>query len=149
MEVKKPAMRKIFLAGIIQGSNKDRAIYSQHYREKIKSIIGEVHPEADVYDPSDGHLQSVDYDDEKGKATFLGSLKRIDDCDLMIAYLPDASLGTAIEIWESYKKGIPVWTITGMKTNWVIRFCSDKVFDDIESFADYMEKTHATVLRED
>ncbi len=142
-------MRKIFLAGIIQGSNKDRAIHSQHYREKIKSIIRKAYPEAEIYDSLDGHLQSIDYDDEKGKATFLSSLAEIDSCDLMIAYLPGASLGTAIEIWESHKKGIPVWIITGMKTNWVVRFCSDKIFDDIESLAGYMEKSHAAVLRKD
>ena len=142
-------MRKVFLAGIIQGSNKDRAIHSQHYREKIKSIIGKVCPEAAVYDPLDGHLQSVDYDDQKGKETFSGSLAEIGNCDLMIAYLPVASLGTAIEIWESYKRGVPVWTITGMKTNWVVRFCSEKIFEDIESFADYVEKSRAAALRED
>lgn len=142
-------MRKIFLAGIIQGSNKDKAIHSQHYREKIKSIIRKAYPEAEIYDPLDGHLQSIDYDDEKGKATFLGSLAEIEDCDLMIAYLPGASLGTAIEIWESYKRGIPVWTITGMKTNWVVRFCSDRIFEDIESLARYMEKSHAVVSGED
>lgn len=142
-------MRRVFLAGIIQGSNKDRAIHSQHYRERIKSIIRRVYPEAAVYDPLDGHLQSVDYDDEKGKETFSDSLAEIDNCDLMIAYLPGASLGTAIEIWESYKRGIPVWTITAMKTNWVVRFCSERVFEDIESFADYMGKSHAAALRED
>ena len=142
-------MRKIFLAGIIQGSNKDRAIHSQDYREKIKSIIQKAYPEAEIYDPLDGHLQSIDYDDEKGKATFLGSLAEIENCDLMIAYLPGASLGTAIEIWESYKRGIPVWTITGMKTNWVVRFCSNKIFDDIESFAGYIEKSHAAVSGKD
>lgn len=142
-------MRKIFLAGIIQGSNKDRAIHSQDYRGKIKSIILRAYPEAEIYDPLDGHLQSIDYDEEKGKATFLGSLAEIENCDLMIAYLPGASLGTAIEIWESYKRGIPVWTITGMKTNWVVRFCSDRIFEDIESLARYMEKSHAVVSGED
>jgi nucleoside 2-deoxyribosyltransferase len=142
-------MRRVFLAGIIQGSNKDRAIHSQDYRGKIKSIVREAYPEAAIYDPLQGHLQSVDYDDEKGKETFSNSLAEIDNCDLMIAYLPVASLGTAIEIWESYRRGIPVWTITGMKTNWVVRFFSERIFEDIESFADYMEKSHSAALRED
>lgn len=142
-------MRRIFLAGIIQGSNQNRAIHSQDYREKLKSIIRKAYPETEIYDPLDGHLQSVDYNDEKGKATFLGSLAEIDNCDLMIAYLPGASLGTAIEIWESHKRKIPVWIITEMRTNWVVRFCSDKIFDDIESLAGYMEKSHAAVSGED
>ena len=142
-------MRKIFLAGIIQGSNKDKAIHPQDYREKIKSIIREAYPEADVYDPLVGHLQSVDYDDEKGKETFSNSLAEIDNCDLVIAYLPVASLGTAIEIWESYRGGIPVWTITGMKTNWVVRFCSERIFENIESLADFLEKSRSAALRED
>ena len=66
----------------------------------------------------------------------------------MIAYLPHASLGTAIEIWECYKLGIPVWTVTGMKTNWVVRFCSEKIFDDIDALSRHLQDFRITSVRE-
>ena len=130
--------KRIFLAGVIQGSHRDKTIHQQDYRKRLKSIIARHWPEAVVYDPFDGNENSVEYDDEKGKETFDGSLDKIGECDLVIAYLPVASLGTAIEIWESFKKKTPVWTITGMKDNWVVRFCSERVFEDIDALEGYL-----------
>lgn len=141
-------MKKIFLAGIIQGSFRDKSIHSQDYRGEIMAAIESAFPDAIVYNPLHGHENSVDYDDAKGKATFFNSLDEIKKCDLMIAYLPQASLGTAVEIWECYKLGIPVWTITSMKTNWVVRFCSEKIFDDIDSLARHLKSLKATSLKD-
>ena len=134
--------KKIFLSGVIQGSSLDKSIHSQEYRTQLKDILKQAFPGATIYDPFHGHENSIEYDDEKGRATFLGHLKEIYDSDLLIAYLPHASLGTAIEIWESHQRGIPVWTISPMKTNWVVRFCSNKVFDDIDSFSKYIAQQH-------
>ncbi len=141
-------MKRVFLAGIIQGSHRDKTIHSQDYRERIISAIQSAFPDAVIYNPFDGHEKSIEYDDQKGKETFFSALEEIKKCDLMIAYLPHASLGTAIEIWECHKLGIPVWTITGMKTNWVVRFCSEKIFDDIESFAQHLQTIMPESLKE-
>jgi nucleoside 2-deoxyribosyltransferase len=134
-------VRKIFLAGIIQGSNSDKSIHPQDYRGRIRAILSDAFPEATVYDPFSGHENSVEYDDEKGEAVFRRSLDQMYESDLMVAYLPTASMGTAIEMWECRRRNIPVWTITGMPTNWIVRFYSDKVFEDIESFSRYIETT--------
>ena len=141
-------MKRVFLAGIIQGSHRDQSIHPQDYREKIISAIESAFPDAAIYDPFDGHEKSIEYDDEKARRTFFDAIEEIKKCDLMVAYLPHASLGTAIEIWESYKLGVPVWTITGMKTNWVVRFCSEKIFDDIDSFAQHLRNFRITSIRE-
>ena len=141
-------MKRIFLAGIIQGSKRDKTIHSQDYRERIISAIESAFPDAVIYNPFDGHEKSNEYDDQKGKETFFSAIEEIKKCDLMVAYLPHASLGTAIEIWECYKLGIPVWTITSMKTNWVVRFCSEKIFDDIESFAQHLQSLGMISLKE-
>jgi hypothetical protein len=130
---------KIFLAGVIQGSNQGKEIHSQDYRTEIKALVSAAYPQADIFDPFDGHEYSIDYDDEMGKQTFHRHLDEARSSDLLIAYLPHASLGTAIEIWESHLRGIPVWIISPMSTNWVVRFCSNKVFDDIASFANYLK----------
>jgi len=138
-------MKKVFLAGVIQGSIKDDSINSQDYREKIIKAMNNAHPEVEIFDPFNGHENSIDYDDKKGKETFFGALEVVKSCDLLIAFLPQASLGTAIELWEAYKAGIPVWVISNMKTNWVIRFCAEKTFSDIDSFSEYLQ-SRATLL---
>jgi hypothetical protein len=134
-------VRKIFLAGIIQGSNDDKTIHPQDYRPRIKAILNDAFPEATVYDPFDGHENSVEYDNEKGEAVFRRSLEQMYSSDLMIAYLPKASMGTAIEMWECRRRNIPIWTITGMTSNWIVRFFSDEIFEDIESFSRYIDMT--------
>jgi hypothetical protein len=139
-ETKLTKFKNIFISGVIQGSALGRDIHSQEYRAQIKSILREAMPDSNIYDPFDGHENSIDYDDDQGRKTFFHHIKLVQESDLVIAYLPHASLGTAIEIWESYKLGIPVWIISPMSTNWVVRFCSDKVFSDIESFADYLTR---------
>ncbi len=141
-------MKKIFLAGIIQGSSKDDSIHSQDYRREIISAVNGSFPNAVIFDPFEGHENSIEYDDELGKKTFLAAIDQIKNCDLMIAYLPHASLGTAIEIWECYKLGIPVWIITTMKANWVVRFCSEKVFENINTLGEYLRGIENRVLEE-
>jgi hypothetical protein len=137
--------KKIFIAGVIQGSHQDNTIHSQNYRQELRNLLVSVFPDSQIYDPFEGHENSIEYDDAKGRETFLSGVKAVLESDLVIAYLPHASLGTAIEVWESHKMGIPVWTISPMKTNWVVRFCSDKVFESIKDFAAYLQNHHSVV----
>lgn len=145
----KSQVKRIFLAGVIQGSFKDKSIHSQEYRGRITSILKEAFPEAEIIDPFSGHENSIDYDDDRGKQTFLKHLDLATGCDLLVAYLPHASLGTAIEIWETHRRNIPIWTISPMKTNWIIRFCSSRIFEDIESFAAFLKDSHIRVLADE
>lgn len=141
-------MKKVFLAGIIQGSGRDKSIHPQDYRERIETIFNAILPETEIYNPFDGHENSVHYDIEKGKSVFNSSMAQIKKCDLMIAYLPAASLGTAVEMWECYKLGIPVWTITAMKDNWIVRFCSEKIFENIESLENHLRESYVSISEE-
>ena len=52
-----------------------------------------------------------------------------------MAYLPEASLGTAVEMWEAYREGVPVVTISPMRINWVVDLLSSVVCDDLDAFA--------------
>ena len=53
-------------------------------------------------------------------------------CDLVIAYLPQASMGTALEMWEAWRAGVPVMAITPLAANWVVRVCAAQRFDTLE-----------------
>ncbi len=134
-------IRSFFIAGIIQGSNTGKALQNQEYRDKIKAILKKYFPEAKIFDPMDKHPDSVNYDYRTGEMVFLGYIKLATQCDCVIAYLPGASMGTAIEMWECYKKGVPIWTISPMKENWSVKFLSTRIFESLDKFESYLKTT--------
>jgi hypothetical protein len=68
------------------------------------------------------------------------------EVDVVIAFVPEASMGTAIEMWEAYQHGRMVVTISPLVHNWVIRFCSHRVFRDLESFEAALESGQLQTL---
>jgi nucleoside 2-deoxyribosyltransferase len=127
-------LQSFFLAGIIQGSKKGKILHNQNYRLKIKNILKKYFPKCQIIDPVNVHPDSVEYDYKTGESVFHTSIKQATQCDCLIAYLPEASMGTAIEMWECHKKKIPVWTITKMKENWSVKFLSTEIFESLEKF---------------
>ncbi|OQX91763.1 MAG: hypothetical protein B6D58_06435 [candidate division Zixibacteria bacterium 4484_95] len=131
---------KIFLGGIIQGSNVGSEICNQNYREQIKNILRKKYPDVEIFDPFEDHRHSVNYDDAQARRTFSMHLDELKSSDLMIAYLPQASLGTAIEMWEACRNGVPIVSISPLTTNWIVRFLTDKNFETIDSFEIFVIK---------
>lgn len=126
---------KFFIAGIMQGSFPTMTLHGQNYRKTLKSAIQQAFPDAEVYDPFENHPESKSYSHEKGKCVFLTHNKMCGaDVDVLVAFIPEASMGTAIEIWEAWKNGAVVLMITPMTVNWVVSFLSDAVFTDIDAF---------------
>ena len=58
--------------------------------------------------------------------------------DVLIAYLPEASMGTAVEMWEAHRAGKPVLTISPLAENWVVRFLSTRVFPSLVAFESFV-----------
>jgi len=127
-----------FIAGVIQGSAQGRELCDQSYREQLTQLLKETFHDAVVISPYDLHPNSIDYSLDRGKATFLKMVSRARQCDVLIAYLPEASLGTAIEMWECSRVGVPIWTISPMKENWVIKFFSQRVFSNLNEFKRFL-----------
>lgn len=128
----------VFLAGIIQGSIKEEKIHSQDWREPIRKILDKYLPEADIYCHYSAHPNSITYDGDKIRETFDDGVEKCADSDLVIAHLPSASMGTAIEIYEAYRRGATVLTITPMAANWVVKLYSHEVFASLEEFENFM-----------
>jgi hypothetical protein len=129
---------RIFLAGIMQGSRTDRGIHSQDYREAIRAEMRARYPEAELFCPFELHPNSVAYEEEMGRRTLLEEAAAAAAADGLIAYVPEASMGTAIEIWQAYQAGKPIWTISPLTANWVIRFLSTQIFPDLDAFLDFI-----------
>ncbi len=128
-------MKRVFLAGIIQGSLIEPAIHDQDYRRRIKDLLADCLPDAEVYCPVTAHPQSLSYDDARGREVFLGHIRMARDSDLVVAYLPSASMGTAIELWEAHRAGAATAAITPLTLNWAVRFLCDLVVGDLDEFA--------------
>ena len=126
---------KFFIAGIMQGSILDVALHDQNYRSLIKNALLKAFPSSEVYDPLERNQDSLFYTYEYGKMVFLNHNKMCGtDIDALVAYIPEASMGTAIEIWEAWKNNKFVVIISPMKSNWVVKYLSDAVYSSLEDF---------------
>jgi hypothetical protein len=129
---------EIFLAGIIQGSKVEAEIHPQDWREPIQGALARHLPEAQVYCHYSEHPESITYDLPEIRATFEEGLRRVRACDVLVAYLPGASMGTAIEMHEAARSGAAVLTVTPMAANWVVRYCSDRIFPDLAALEAFL-----------
>jgi len=127
-----------FLAGIIQGSKRGLETFNQEYRERIKSILNEAFPGCRIVCPVEDHPDSVRYTDAEAEGTFFANVEKAKQCDALIVYLPEASMGSSIEMWEAHHRGNPVFTITPLASNWVVRILSDRVLPGIGEFEQFV-----------
>lgn len=127
----------VFLAGIIQGSKVEPAIHAQDWREPVKRALAAHLPEAEVYCHYTAHPDSIAYDLERIREVFADGNRRAGACDLLIAYVPTASMGTAIEMHEAYAHGSAIVAVSPMAANWVLRAYSDCILPDLAAFEAY------------
>jgi len=125
---------QVFIAGIMQGSRKDRYIDDQDYRRIISETLKEHRADLEIVDPNELHPDGVDYDDELAKATLLEMADLASKVDLTVAYVPEASMGTALEMWKAFEANVPLVTISPMPANWVIKHLSSVVLPDLDAF---------------
>lgn len=131
-------MARIFIAGIIQGSIADRAIHAQDYRAELKRLLAAHAPGEECYCPIENHPDSLGYDEETGRGVFLNHVRMAREYDALVAFVPQASMGTAVEMWEAHNAGRLVLTISPMTENWAIKFLSDRVFPDMAAFGAFL-----------
>lgn len=125
---------EIFLAGIIQGSELGTSVHDQGYRRRIRAVLGEAFPKAVIYSPAEEHPDSVMYDDRRGRRVFLEVMERAGGADILIAYLPEASMGTAIEMWIAFNAGKKVVAISPMRENWCVKYLSHHICSRLGDF---------------
>ena len=56
------------------------------------------------------------------------------EIDVLLAFVPEASMGTAIEMWEAHQHGAAVITISPLKHNWAVKFLSHALYADLPEF---------------
>lgn len=142
---------KFFLAGIMQGSKLGKGLHSQDYRTFLKQLLEANLDGAEVYDPFAEHHDSITYTDDVGKPVFLRHNYMCREMDVIVAFVPEASMGTAIEMWEGWQHGAVVIAVSPLTTNWAVRFLSHYIYPSLEAlesdirsgqFSIILEKVH-------
>jgi hypothetical protein len=126
---------RVFLAGIMQGSNAHDGVHEQTYRQVLTDLLFAHVPGVTVFDPWAVYPDSPHYADDRVRTVLVANVEEAARCDLVITYLPQASMGTALEMWEAWRAGVPVIAITPLAANWVVRACASQRFDTLEDFA--------------
>ena len=129
-----PERMRFFLAGIMQGSHTAAAMHTQDYRQRIAKLIAAHFPDADIYDPRLCHPNSLGYAKATGREVFFHHNRMCREVDVLVAFVPEASMGTAIEMWEAHQHGAAVVAISPLKHNWAVKFLSHALYADEEEF---------------
>lgn len=140
---------KYFISGVMQGSSTSettkKTLNDQNYRETLKTILKKYDKSCEIHDPYDKpkeYLKDQEHlfsDNKFITDLFEEILFEMRKCDVIVSYLPQASMGSSIELWEAYKLKKEVYVITEMTQNWVTRICSNQMFESIESFEEFMK----------
>ena len=126
-------MMQIYIAGIMQGSREDDLVNTQDYRSLIGEALEKKYANVSAIDPFALFPESINYDINQARQTFEAEVALAAEADMLIAYVPEASMGTAIEMWVAHKAGKPIIAVTPLAHNWVVRLTADEVFPDLES----------------
>jgi hypothetical protein len=131
---------KIFVAGIMQGSIPGKGIQDQDYRKLIGDVIQEQHPDFEILDPFLLFPDSVEYSDERAKEVLFSMASEAGKSDLLIAYLPEASLGTALEMIRAFDNGKPILCVSPMEKNWFIIATATRTFKSLDDFINWVRQ---------
>jgi hypothetical protein len=124
---------RFFLAGIMQGSHRADTMHDQNYRLHLKQLLAAHFPHSEVYDPLADHADSLSYDAELGRTVFFRHNQMCREVDVVLAFVPEASMGTAIEMWEANQNGRAVIAVSPLEHNWAVKFLSHAVYRDLEA----------------
>jgi hypothetical protein len=136
------AAMKIYISGVMQGSIKGHGIGEQGYRQIISEAVRILHPHAEIYDPFTVFPGAAEFDDQQSKQALFEMADAAASADIVIAYLPEASMGSALEMIRSYDNGKMIISISTLKKNWFIRGVSTKIFHSLDDFCVWVAETN-------
>ena len=147
-----------FLSGVMGGSGAGSsklvgiAVESQDYRAQMRDAILAADATADIVDPAQivegrapelhPHGAPIDWSEDAAVGTMFGEcVATAANCDVVVSYLPTASMGSAVELHAAYVAGRLILVVAPgekMKGNWVVRSYADKVFDNVTELQDWL-----------
>lgn len=135
---------RVFFSGIMQATRSDNQIEDQDYRVRLRNAFQTCLPDVYITDPWAENPDSVNYAEEQARHTFLSMVRSAKDVDLLVAYIPFASMGSAMEMWQAFENNVYVITISPLIHHWAIRFASHEIFPDLDAFLQLLENGRFT-----
>jgi hypothetical protein len=148
---------KYFLSGVMQGKKADGAgvegTVNQDYRAQMSDAIISADSTATVVEPWDlvgavckemypeGTPQSDMFkDDAHVRRAFGVCVDAAAASDVVISYLPEASMGSAVELHAARQNGRVILAVApgSMAGNWVVRSYADETFNSIEDLSGWL-----------
>ncbi|WP_172387256.1 hypothetical protein [Streptomyces sp. MNP-20] len=129
---------RVFLAGIIQGGRTDDGIHHQGYRKQIRDAIAVAYPDAQFVDPHEENLGRLEWSRDLQEEMFLRYVAEAGRCDVLVAWLPEPSMGTSVEMYEAHRLGVPVLAISPLGGTWAVFSLATHTFPDLEAFSDFV-----------
>lgn len=123
---------RIFIAGVMQADRTDHLLEAQDYRRQITEALRQHAPAAEIIDPFALHPDSVSYGESQARETFYTMTHLAGTADLLIAYLPKPSMGTAMEMWQAHQAQAYIVAITPLLHHWAVRFTANEVLPNLE-----------------
>jgi hypothetical protein len=137
---------RIFLAGIIQGGLPGTSIHPQTYRDDLRQILDTVVPDAQLIEPHGENPDRLGWSQERQRAMFFDYVAKAGTADLLVAWLPEPSMGTAIEMYEAHRAGVPVLAVTPLQHTWAVFSTATQCFPDLSSLAAFVRGTEFRAL---
>lgn len=131
-------MLHVFISGVMQGNRNDHLIEDQDYRTRIAGALRAHIPDVQITDPWTLHPDSVNYGPAEAERTFLKNTHLAGEADVLIAYLPQTSMGTAMEMWQAYQHNAAIIAVSPLTHNWAIRVTSQVILPDLNSLLAYI-----------
>ena len=139
----------VFIAGVMQGRRLDEQIDDQNYRKQIRNALQKHMPEAHISDPWAMNPGSVYFDEARARKVFYDMTALAGTADLLIAYLPTVSMGTAMEMWQAHQSDAYVVAVTPHVHQWAIRFTADEIVPDLDTLLEQIENgTFSRIIKE-
>ena len=95
---------RVFLAGIMQGSNNHDGVHAQDYRAYLADLLRAQVPGVEVFDPWAVYPESPGYPDDQVRTVLVANIQVAAACDLVIAYLPQPAWARP---WRCGRPGAP------------------------------------------
>ena len=140
------ALRKVVSSAKADGDGVEGTM-NQDYRGQMKEAILSADAAATVIEPWDlvGNVCKELYpegtpwsamfkDDAHVRMAFGTCVDAAAEADVLISYLPEASMGSAIEIYKARSAGKKILVVApgSMAGNWTVRSYADRIFSSIE-----------------
>lgn len=130
---------RVFIAGVMQANRRDPSMESQDYRLLLSEALRRHIPNVQLIDPWAENPNSLEYTEEQARHTFVTMTNMASEADLLIAYLPLPSMGTAMEMWQAYQANTYIIAVTPFVHHWAIRFTANEILPDLESLIGWLE----------